>query len=335
MPRKTKRAKHAVQAAQIGAKRQKIIDQENLDHSIDSVSEAGKQNTSMASCMFVQGPVSQPKSTQATYADVVSGRAKPASCKDTRASVNQNEKQSVLSSVEHNVSSLCNEFTGNCLNTGSGVSDPTTTGYAETLKQSTGSCKEMQYQSNTSGTYLQHREVKTQVIPSQKATKGQNALSQDVQLKPGRKCKPPKVTIPLTNRQVQRNRTRVKTRKMKKHSPTKLWTSTEKFDDTTCENSSLGQIKRTKKVHVKRPPPKKKVKNSKRKCRGNKSIERDQGSDESEKQKQMALYYIRSKTVLQKKLETTEKSDQEFEETEQQKPMAASDTHLEVVRQEK
>ncbi len=43
-------------------------------------------------------------------------------------------------------------------------------------------------------------------------------------------------------------------------------TSTESTD-LTCDSSSARQPKRIKKVHVKRPPPKKKVKNQRKEVR--------------------------------------------------------------------
>ncbi len=99
MPRKTKRAK---QCAQIVSKRPKVEDVCNQDQvSESSLSKSMSQKTNVASSTRSTCPVTTThvEGTRPTYADVLSGQAKPENRQETHVPVNG--KESVFTSVEH------------------------------------------------------------------------------------------------------------------------------------------------------------------------------------------------------------------------------------------
>ncbi len=305
MPRKTKRAK---QGAQIAAKRQKVENTEIFPCQQDQLCNSSMtkpviEKTSTAISMCSTAPVTE--GTRPTYADVLSGRERPTSRK---MHAPMNGKQSVLTSVEHIFSSLPKEYSTNESNPD--VTHQSASHVPDLRKQFIPSCKKMHAPSTTNETCFQQRGSQSSTHQNPKL---QEKKSTDLHSGHLQRCRVSKVTVPLTNRQVQKPLTNSKRMHKSKNTPNKLFSSTEN-SDAISDNSSVLQPKHTKKVHVKRPPPKKKVKNSKRKCRGKKnSVERNQ-----ESQKPQIMHGIEhcAKTMLENNLTTLQKAACDAEQRE-------------------
>ncbi len=151
MPRKTKRAK---QCAQMVSKKQKVEGGEistcNEDRACDSsLSKSAVQKTNVTSVLCSTGPVTTTnvEDKRPTYADILSGRARPVNSQETH--VQMNGKESVLTSVEHIFSALSNEYSTSTSALNHDTCDmaaQSTSNVADACKHLTAPCKEMHTQ---------------------------------------------------------------------------------------------------------------------------------------------------------------------------------------------
>ncbi len=246
MPRRTKRAK---QCAQIVSKRPKVEDelsvcnQDQVGES--SLSKSMNQKTNVASSMCSTCPVTtiHVEGTRPTHADVLSGQARPENSRETHVPVNG--KGSVSASVEHIFSKLPKEYSPSGLEHDSTA--PSTSNIADAFKHLTVPCKEMYTRRVTNVSHMQERENQTNAHGKPKQ---QKKVSADVQSGVQRCKKASKVTIPLTNRQVQKPRTNLKKKILAKkqvpRTPTRFVTIRQsgspneiKNDKSACQTSTI------------------------------------------------------------------------------------------------